>query len=183
MQNFKSFNVKLRGENAYPSGIAAGPRQAGHEGAANHVVGHGDDWDRLRRALRGSDGGVAEGDNEIDVLRDKFASQRRRTLAEPFGPNEQEADVASLFPADRLHVAPERLGECFEDVLVIGPQYTDHGEPALLRACRERPHTYRAAEQRDEIAAPHHSITSSARASSVGGTVRPSALAVVRFTT
>jgi hypothetical protein len=38
----------------------------------------------------------------------------------------------------------------------------------------------RAAEQRDELAA-FHSITSSARASSVGGISRPSALAVLRF--
>ena len=36
-------------------------------------------------------------------------------------------------------------------------------------------HGRRAAEQRDELA-PFHSITSSARASSVGGTVRPSIL-------
>ena len=41
----------------------------------------------------------------------------------------------------------------------------------LLRTRRERPRGRRAAEQRDELAAPHHSITSSARASSVGGTV------------
>ena len=40
----------------------------------------------------------------------------------------------------------------------------------LLRARRERPRRRRAAEQRDELA-PFHSITSSARASSVGGTV------------
>src|SRR5262245_63877278 len=43
----------------------------------------------------------------------------------------------------------------------------------LLRARRERPRG-RAAEQRDELA-PSHSITSPARASSVGGKVRPSA--------
>src|SRR5262245_51902804 len=41
----------------------------------------------------------------------------------------------------------------------------------------------RAAEQRDELAAPDHSITSSARASSVGGTSRPSAFAVLRLIT
>src|SRR5262249_12077623 len=40
----------------------------------------------------------------------------------------------------------------------------------------------RAAEQRDELAA-FHSITSSARASSVGGPVRPSVLAVFRLIT
>ena len=38
----------------------------------------------------------------------------------------------------------------------------------LLRARRERPRRRRAAEQRDELA-PFHSITSSARASSDGG--------------
>src|SRR5438552_18483107 len=40
-----------------------------------------------------------------------------------------------------------------------------------------------AAEQRDELAPPHHSITSSARASRVGEISRPSALAAVRLIT
>src|SRR5262245_60066733 len=40
----------------------------------------------------------------------------------------------------------------------------------------------RTAEQLDELA-PLHSITSSARASKVSGTMRPSALAVLRLTT
>src|SRR5215831_9320964 len=40
----------------------------------------------------------------------------------------------------------------------------------------------RAAEQSDELA-PFHSITSSARASSVSGTSRPSAFAVLRLIT
>jgi hypothetical protein len=38
-----------------------------------------------------------------------------------------------------------------------------------------------AAEQADEVAGSNHSITSSARASSVGGTSRPSALALTRL--
>src|SRR5262249_42019216 len=47
--------------------------------------------------------------------------------------------------------------------------------PALLRARRERPRRCRAAEKRDESAPLHlppHSITSSARPSNVGCTVR-----------
>src|SRR5262249_55401565 len=96
MQNFKSFNVKLRGENAYPGGIAAGPRQAGHQTTADHVVGHSDDRDCLRRALHGSDGRVAKGDDEVNVLRNELASQHLRALATAFSPNKQEADVASL---------------------------------------------------------------------------------------
>jgi NAD(P)-dependent dehydrogenase (short-subunit alcohol dehydrogenase family) len=51
----------------------------------------------------------------------------------------------------------------------------------LLRARRERPRR-RAAKQRDE-SAPFHSITSSARASTVVGISRPSAFAVFRLTT
>jgi hypothetical protein len=49
---------------------------------------------------------------------------------------------------------------------------------ALLRMRRERPRRCRTTEQRNELA-PSHSITSSARASSVGG--RPSVLAVLRL--
>src|SRR5215831_13476724 len=41
----------------------------------------------------------------------------------------------------------------------------------------------RAAEQRDELAPFHHSITLSARARNAGGTVKPSALAVLRLMT
>src|SRR5262249_12784840 len=52
----------------------------------------------------------------------------------------------------------------------------------LLRARRERPRC-RAAEQRDETAAFHHSITSSARCSNGSGMLRPSAFAVLRLTT
>src|SRR5262249_17591734 len=58
----------------------------------------------------------------------------------------------------------------------------DHRHRRLLRARRLRPCRRRAAEQRYELAS-FHSITSSARASSVAGTSRPSALAVVRLIT
>src|SRR5262249_29762849 len=50
------------------------------------------------------------------------------------------------------------------------------------RACPKRPRTRHAAYERDELA-PRRSITSSARASSVGGTSSPSALAVLRLIT
>src|SRR5262249_47406376 len=52
----------------------------------------------------------------------------------------------------------------------------------LLRARRERPRRRRAANERDELAALH-SITSSARASRVGGTSMPSVLAVFKLMT
>jgi hypothetical protein len=53
----------------------------------------------------------------------------------------------------------------------------DHRQRRLLRARRQRPGDRRAAEQRNELAAFHHSITSSARASTLAGISRPSAFA------
>jgi transposase len=58
----------------------------------------------------------------------------------------------------------------------------DPAHAILLRFRRDRPRCRRAAEQRYELA-PSHSITLSARASSVGGTARPSAFAVLRLIT
>jgi hypothetical protein len=57
----------------------------------------------------------------------------------------------------------------------------DHRHRRLLRPRRERPCSERASEQRDELASAAHSITSSARASSVGVTSTPRAFAVLRL--
>src|SRR5262245_45992251 len=53
-----------------------------------------------------------------------------------------------------------------------GNEHADAPRPFGLRSCRKRPADRRAAEHRDELAALDHSITSSARASSAGGTPR-----------
>src|SRR5262245_21336048 len=89
--------------------------------------------------------------------------------------------------AGRPSELPEPLSKILKIALrvriVLGnpQQYRDPPHPpALLRVRRERPR-HRTAEQRDDLAALHHSITSSARASSIGGTSRPSALAVFRL--
>src|SRR5262249_61237499 len=63
-----------------------------------------------------------------------------------------------------------------------GTEETDHRHTRLLRPRPERPCRGHTAEQRDELAALH-SITSSARARSIGATVRPSTLAAVKLIT
>src|SRR5262249_39541181 len=68
------------------------------------------------------------------------------------------------------------------DIPRCAAEESDHRHRRLLRARRERPGG-RAAEQRYELAALHHSITSVARASRVGGTSMPSARAVCRLIT
>src|SRR6516162_2308108 len=52
----------------------------------------------------------------------------------------------------------------------------------LLRPRRDRPSYGRTAEERDELAPLHHSITSSARTSRAVGISMPSVLAVLRLT-
>src|SRR5262249_19989210 len=182
MQDFESFHVELRGEDAHPGGIAAWPRQAGREPATDHIIGHADDRDGLSRALDGPDARVAEGDNEIYILRDELTGQCRGTLAPALRPNELEADVASLFPADRLHVAAERVGEGLHDILRIEPQHADHRQVVLLCPRRQRPRRRRAADSQDELA-PFHSITSLALERKSGEMAMPRARAVRRLIT
>jgi hypothetical protein len=103
------------------------------------------------------------------------------------------ARIPSLHKTNVLAVditmLPHPLAECIEEMLVggrgLGAEERDAGgydqTVRLLCARRERP-SGRAADERNELA-PSHSITSSARPSSDGGTSSPSALAVLRLTT
>src|SRR5262245_27086407 len=99
------------------------------------------------------------------------------------GPASIDPQVAALAPSQLA----ERLCERGEPGLPLGIVRGDIREHAdaprafgLLRARRERPRNGRAAEKRYEVA-PLHSMTSSARASRLSGTVRPSDLAVFRL--
>src|SRR5262249_53898696 len=96
-----------------------------------------------------------------------------------------DAHVAAIGPTQFLQPLQERsdTGKRFRIVRGPGQQHPDAPHPlALLRARRERPSRCRAAEQRYELAALHSS-TSSARASRLSGTVRPSSFAVLRLIT
>src|SRR6516162_11119106 len=86
-----------------------------------------------------------------------------------------EAGLAQAFAEGRRNIGASGWG--------VRAQKSDHRRCRLLCARRERPTCRRAAKKRDEIAAPDHSITSSARARRFGGTVRPSSFAVLRLIT
>jgi hypothetical protein len=123
-----------------------------------------------------------------DHVRNK-AHNLGRVGANTFGidgrPTIVEMDVASFDPSQLLKPLAERGDPCLRYwiALSITHQYSDPPHPlGLLRARGERPCRRRAAEKREELAPPH-SITSSARASSEGGTSRPSAFAVIRLMT
>src|SRR5262249_18395728 len=93
-----------------------------------------------------------------------------------------DLDVLSDCPAQLLQSLQEgRVADlCLWVVRVVGHEHADAAHTlASLRARRERPRS-RPAEKSDELA-PSHSITSSARASSLSGTVKPSAFVVLRL--
>src|SRR4029077_9228837 len=101
------------------------------------------------------------------------------------GPAGVDPHVAAVGPAQLLQHLHKR-SEADLSVRVGSRRAKEHPDAphtlALLRARGVRHRNRRAGKPRDELAPPH-SITSSARASSDGGTVRPSALAVFRLIT
>src|SRR5262249_49858115 len=116
---------------------------------------------------------------------DPSIHQRHRKLRQTgyisVAPLRDHHKIASLHPT----ATGKPVQECPEVALGrwCSPQEADAPHALrLLGARRERPRNRRAAEQRDELATLH-SITSSARASRVGGTSMPSALAVLTLIT
>src|SRR5215831_16831500 len=93
-----------------------------------------------------------------------------------------DRDVLTLGKACVFQTLTDRGQEVRGVAGPLGGEEPDHRQRRLLRARPERPGDSRAAEQRDELT-PLHSITSSARASSVCGTSRSRALAVLRLMT
>src|SRR5262249_10887050 len=96
-----------------------------------------------------------------------------------------DRDVLTLDVTGFVQATAERGRHGSVRLSRLSIQESDHRHRRLLRARAERPRR-RAAEQRDELAPFHrcnHSITSSARAISIGGTSRPSVLAVLRLIT
>src|SRR5262245_1406592 len=84
-----------------------------------------------------------------------------------------DLDVLAFDKARRAQALAESTQTDRIRIRADGREKPDYRHRRLLRVCRKRPRGCRAAEQRDELAALQlhdHSITSSARASSVGGT-------------
>src|SRR5262249_27185187 len=126
------------------------------------------------------------GQDQVGCRSDELGRVFLKELSVARGPAVLEADVVAFLPAELLHRLPERREPRLRFGVALGPGRDDPDPPhplALLRPRREWPCGRRAAEQRDELAPPHHSITSSARASNVGGMVRPSILAACALMT
>src|SRR5262249_20827947 len=127
----------------------------------------------------------AIGDDHCHLTTNQLSRQRRHSVVLPARPAILNRHVLTLDIACFLQALTKRAHHRRVCVRRCAVKKSNHRHRRLLRARRQRPRG-RAAEQRDEIAALHrcnHSITSSARASSVGGISRPSARAVLRLIT
>lgn len=87
-------------------------------------------------------------------------------------------EVAALRISEFVQALEQRVVKC-----LVSARDKSHSPnfARLLRARGKRPRRRRAAEQRNELAPPNHSITSSARESKVGGIFKPSAEAAFKL--
>src|SRR5262249_15935851 len=112
----------------------------------------------------------------------QLGRQCRQSIILVFGPAVFDRDVLGLDITALLQSLAECAHRPGEPVKRLEVQKPDHRHRGLLRAGRERPPDRRAAEKRYKRASLH-SITSSARASSVAGIVMPKLFAVCRLMT
>src|SRR5262249_52877817 len=176
----------LGGEEAHARDIAARSADAGNESRGDRVgAGRKDDRDRRGCSPCGQRGERPTAcENDRDLLFDQLRCHRLEPVILVIGPAIFDCDVLALNIASFGQAFAER-GD--QERILLGCRAVENADngPGLLRAqglrtedrCRRR-----TTEQSDERA-PFHSITSSARAISVGGTSRPSAFAVLRLMT
>src|SRR5262249_56756346 len=141
------------------------------------------DWDGRSHLLCCRDSGP-NCEDDIHLETDELGCDFAIALVASLRPAILDSDGSALDPAKFTQPLHESRGPRIPVQRRARPQKADGWQLRLLRPRRERPRCRCAAEQRDELAALHrcdHSITSSARASSVGGTSRPSALAALRL--
>src|SRR5262249_12441965 len=164
---------------------AARSRDARHKVAA-HWIGHANehDWDSSRLVQQRGGRGGRIANQYVGLQGDQLLSEDLRLIRAC----RREAVIDQHAPALLPAVSLKCLPECHEPRLYLGVIFgvaDEHPDPTgrLLRARRERP-CDGTAEEGDELATLHrcnHSITSSASASNLSGTSRPSAFAVLRL--
>ena len=110
----------------------------------------------------------------------QLGRQRRQSFVLIFRPPAFDRDILPLDVTGLSQPLAERGDELSVSSRRSAAEESDYRHPPLLRARGERPRR-RTAKQCDEVAASHHSITSSARPSSGSGKVSPSAFTALRL--
>ena len=168
---------------AHPGDVLARPSKARDETELDGIIADEEnDGNRRRRGLGRECRAVGVGNDHYDPAANQIGGERRQSIILALRPAVFDSQVPAL---DRAGLV-QALAECSKPLRERPRRHPaeepDHRQRRLLRSRRERPRHCRTPDERDEFP-PFHSITSSARARSVGGTVRPSALAVLRLIT
>src|SRR5262249_27955315 len=163
--------------------VAARPGKAGDQTKLDRVLADPEN-DRDRRG--GGSGRkcsrvAARRGNNGHATMNEISHERRQAIVFALEPMVLHHHVPAVDVAGFDQASAERIGNARGAVSRPTADKADDRQCRLLRPRRERPRR-RGAEQRDERAPPH-SITSSARASMIGGISRPIALAVLTLIT
>jgi hypothetical protein len=183
-QELQAFRGEIGKVEEDPGDVAARTREARGPPVGNRIglEVHGDDRDRARGGLRRMDRGRAHRADRLGTEADELRCHRRQLI---------EALVRHTGDDLDLDFAPRaRPGEALAErddphVHIFGLPGMQEADPPFaprLGPGAKRPGERCPAEKRDELPAPH-SMTSSARSTSRGGTSRPSAFAVLRLIT
>src|SRR5215470_2064285 len=121
-------------------------------------------------------------ENDIDFQSNELGCELGEAFAASLRPAILDREIAAVDPAEIAHSLHEGGGPLALRRRAARSEQSDGRHLRLPRSRSDRPRRRRAAEQRDEPA-PLHSITSSASASSVGGSSRLSAFAILRLIT
>src|SRR5215469_18304129 len=166
-----------------PSGVAARPIKTFYKAKLDGIAScRKYNWDCRSRLLCSFIRWVAaDGRDHTDSTVDEFSGQGGGTVIVAMCPTKLKRNALAFNEAAILQAAPKRF---YQMCRLFGRPRTQESNDwqRLLRVHGDRP-SRRAAEQHDELATAAHSITSSARVSSIGEILMPSAFAVIRLMT
>src|SRR5262249_11663198 len=183
VQEFEPLAGKIGGLGRQAGDVAARSRQAWYEAGADRIVRRREHDRENRCHLLCCTHRPSHRYDHIYLESDELSGNLAEALGTSLRPTILDRQGATLDPAELAQSLNKGGSPC-----TPGRRRARSKEPNdrhlrwLLRARRERPRSRRAAEQRDELAALH-SITSSASASSLSGTVRSSMRAVCALIT
>src|SRR5262245_25522816 len=179
LQYFQPFCAELCIENRKSRNIAARVSKTADEAGPHRINGSRVDDRNGRGCIPGREGcGRRDHYDDVDFQSNHLRRKPLESLRATLCIAALNDDVLPL----RVPQFPQALAQ---RVIKTFMPVCDKSHPpgfARLRERTQRPSSRAAADEDDELA-PSHSITSSARASTVGGTSRPSALAVLRLIT
>src|SRR5262249_41193260 len=173
-EQFQPFRAETVFEGSEPGCVAAWPRQTIDKAGADRIGdNHKHDRHGARRLQQRRRTRIAGSEDDIRRESHQVGCVGAEAIGTARSPSGLDLYIAADGPARLLQTLQKYSIARLSERIVGNKVMEDADAPhplALLRARRKWPRRRRAAEQRDELAAFHHSITSSARATRVRGT-------------